>query len=135
MILVYALRGKRGQAIFIAASTAALLIVFANRLILPVADTIVSSRPAALWMLRGHTIHASDVAVYHLPRAYGYGLDYYFNTTLPDWTPENTSARIVFCGAAALNSPELQSPRMQAKFPATGDGKVFFVIVNPGNQQ
>jgi hypothetical protein len=135
LILGYALRGKRNEAIFIAAGTVALLILFANRLILPIADTVISARPAAVWMMHGHSIRADDVAVYHLPRAYGYGLDYYFNTTLPDWTPENSSAKIVFCGGAELNSPELQSPRMQAKFPATGDAKVFFVIVNPGISQ
>ncbi|HET6143198.1 MAG TPA: glycosyltransferase family 39 protein [Candidatus Acidoferrales bacterium] len=135
LILGYALRGKRSEAIFIAAGTIALLILFANRLILPIADTIISSRPAALWMIQGHSVRAEDVAVYHVPRAYGYGLDYYFNTTVPNWTPENSSAKIVFCGGAELNSPELQSPRMQAKFPATGDAKVFFVIVNPGISQ
>jgi 4-amino-4-deoxy-L-arabinose transferase-like glycosyltransferase len=135
LILGYALRGKRNEAIFIAAGTVALLILFANRLILPIADTVISARPAAVWMMHGHSIRADDVAVYHLPRAYGYGLDYYFNTTLPDWTPENTSARIVFCGGAEFDALELQSPRMQAKFPATGDGKVFFVIVNSGKEQ
>jgi 4-amino-4-deoxy-L-arabinose transferase-like glycosyltransferase len=135
LILGYALRGKRSEAIFIAAGAIALLILFANRLILPIADTIISSRPAVFWMLQVHSVRAEDVAVYHLPRAYGYGLDYYFNMPLPDWTPENSSAKIVFCGATDLNSPELQSPRMQAKFPATGDGKVFFVIVNPGVTQ
>jgi 4-amino-4-deoxy-L-arabinose transferase-like glycosyltransferase len=135
LILAYTLRGKRNEAIFIAASTIALLILFANRLILPIADTFISSRPAALWMMQGHSVRAEDVAVYHLPRAYGYGLDYYFNLTLPEWTPENSAAKIVFCGGAELNAPELQGPSMQAKFPATGDGKVFFVIVNPGKDR
>jgi 4-amino-4-deoxy-L-arabinose transferase-like glycosyltransferase len=134
LILAYALRGKRNEAIFIAAGTIALLILFANRLILPIADTVISSRAAALWMMQEHSVRSEDVAVFHVPRAYAYGLDYYFNTALPDWTPENSSAKIVFCGAAELNSPELQTPRMQAKFPATGDGKVFFVIVNPQAQ-
>jgi hypothetical protein len=77
-----------------------------------------------------HSLNADDVAVYALPRAYGYGLNYYFNATLPEWTPENTNAKILFCGEEALNSPQLESLRGKAKFPATGDDKVFIVLLN-----
>jgi hypothetical protein len=114
----------------VAASTTALLILLANRLILPGTDTLVSPRPAAMWAIQGHSLSAGDVVVYSLPRAYGYGLNYYFNATLTEWTPENTSAKILFVGRDALNSPQLESLRGKAEFPATGDGKIFLVLLN-----
>ena len=129
-IVGYALRRRLSESIFVAASTTALLILFANRFVLPAADTLVSARPAAMWLIQGHSLSADEVAVYHLPRAYGYGLDYYFNATLAEWTPENRSAQIVFCGGEALNSPQLKGLRDQPPFPVTGDGKVFLVILN-----
>ena len=130
IIVGYAFRRKMNEAIFVAAFTAALLILLANRLALPGTDTVVSPRPAAMWAIQTYSLSAADVAVYALPRAYGYGLNYYFNATLPEWTPENTNAKILFCGQGALDSPQLESLRGKAKFPATGDGKVFLVLLN-----
>jgi len=131
VIAVYALRRRLNEAIFVAASTTALLILIANRLILPGTDTLVSPRPAAMWAIQGHSLSADDIAVYALPRAYGYGLDYYFNATLPEWTPKNTNSKILFCGRAALDSPEMERLLSgKSEFPATGDGKVFVVILN-----
>jgi 4-amino-4-deoxy-L-arabinose transferase-like glycosyltransferase len=130
VIMGYAFRRKLNEAIFVAASTTALLILLANRLILPGTDTLVSPRPAAMWAIQGHSLSAGDVVVYSLPRAYGYGLNYYFNATLTEWTPENTSAKILFVGRDALNSPQLESLRGKAEFPATGDGKIFLVLLN-----
>lgn len=129
VVIIYSFRGKLNEAIFVAASTIALLVLLANRLILPGTDTLVSPRPAAMWAIQGHSVRADEVAVYGLPRAYGYGLDYYFNATLPDWTPENTNAKILFCGREALKSPQLESLRGNAKFPASGDEKVFIVLL------
>jgi 4-amino-4-deoxy-L-arabinose transferase-like glycosyltransferase len=129
VIVIYALRRKLNEAIFVAASTTALLVLLANRLILPGADTLVSPRPAAMWAL-GHSVGADDVVVYSLPRAYGYGLNYYFDAALPEWTPENTNAKILFCGKEALDTPQLESLRGKAKFPATGDEKVFLVLLS-----
>lgn len=130
VIAGYALRRRLNEAIFVAASTIALLILLANRLVLPGTDTLVSPRPAAMWAIQGHALSADDVAVYSVPRAYGYGLDYYFDATLPEWTPENTNAKILFCGKDAVDSPQLENLRGKAKFPASGDGKVFIVLLN-----
>jgi 4-amino-4-deoxy-L-arabinose transferase-like glycosyltransferase len=129
VIAIYAFRRKLNEAIFVTASTTSLLVLLANRLILPGVDTLVSPRPAAMWAM-GHSVRADEVAVYGLPRAYGYGLNYYFNATLPEWTPENTHAKILFCGKEALNSPQLESLHGEAKFPATDDEKVFIVLLN-----
>ncbi len=130
VVVIYSFRRKLNEAVFVAASTTALLVLLANRLILPGVDTLVSPRPAAMWAIQTHSLSANDAAVYGLPRAYGYGLNYYFNATLPEWRPENTNAKILFCGKEALNSPQLESLRGKAKFPATGDEKVFIVLLN-----
>lgn len=130
-IVAFSFRLQQSNALCAAALTVAILILLTNRLILPVIDTIVSARPAADRTIRLYSLTAEDVAVYRLPRAYQYGLDYYFNAELPEWTPENKDARVLFAGRDALDkSPPSALPKGD-RGPATMDGKVFFVILHP----
>jgi hypothetical protein len=62
------------------------LVAIANVGILPQADHLFSSRELAkLVILKTST--ASDVAEYKLPRAWNYGLNYYFGRELREWNP------------------------------------------------
>ncbi len=130
LIVAYSLRRKFAEALFVAAFATAFLLLLSNRLILPGTDTIASTRPAAIWAIQGHSIRADELAVYRLPRAYEYGLDYYFGETLREWTPENSSARFLFCSREALNSVGRTDILEGDETPATGDGKIFFVKLN-----
>ena len=73
-----------------------------------------------------------EIAVYKLPRAYGYGLNYYFGTELPQWTPENTRANYLFLSEDSqppLNqSPKFIHPRAGSFAPATSDGKIYLLL-------
>jgi hypothetical protein len=55
VVVIYSFRRKLNEAIFVAASTTALLVLLANRLILPGTDTLVSPRPAAMWAIQTHS--------------------------------------------------------------------------------
>jgi 4-amino-4-deoxy-L-arabinose transferase-like glycosyltransferase len=131
LIAGFSIRRKINEAIFISAFTTALLILISNRLILPGTDAIVSARSAAVWAIHLHSLGPDEVVVYDLPRAYGYGLNYYFQKTLSEWTPENATAKVLFCSRGALNSSLLSGLPGRDEIPATGDGKVFFVILHP----
>lgn len=131
LIAGFSIRRKSNEAIFVAAFATAVLILLANRFILPGIDTIVSSRPAAVWTIQIHSMSPDEVAVYRLPRAYEYGLNYYFGSTLSEWTPQDVKAKVLFCSREALDSPMFSGISSQYKNPASGDGKIFFVIVRP----
>lgn len=131
VIAVFSFRRQQGNALCAASLTVAILILLANRLILPVIDTIASARPAADWTIRLHSLSADDVVVYGLPRAYQYGLNYYFNYPLPEWTPDNKRAIVLFASRYALDtSPIGRFPGVD-QAPATLDGKVILVILHP----
>jgi len=62
------------------------LLVFLNTAVLPAADSRISARAAAQDALR-LLPPARDIAVLKLKRDWNYGLDYYFDRDLPEWTP------------------------------------------------
>jgi 4-amino-4-deoxy-L-arabinose transferase-like glycosyltransferase len=75
-----------------------ILLVFANLLVLPGLDEIISPRAMAQRLMAGSAPTQDDVAVFNVPRAYEYGLDYYFQKRLPEWTPSETGVRFIFSG-------------------------------------
>ena len=92
LILALAVYRKWNGAVCAAACTTAILLLIANRMIMPGLDSFISARPAAAGLLEHYQAKPDEIAFYHLPRAYAYGLDYYFGRELPEWTPENTRA-------------------------------------------
>jgi 4-amino-4-deoxy-L-arabinose transferase-like glycosyltransferase len=130
LIVGYSIRRKINEAIFVAAFATGVLILLANRFILPGTDRIVSARPAGTYV--SHKLPPDEVAVYQLPRGYEYGLNYYFNAALSEWTPANLTAKVIFCGREAIESSPLGGVPAGDKGPATEDGKIFFVILHPG---
>jgi 4-amino-4-deoxy-L-arabinose transferase-like glycosyltransferase len=130
-IVTFSIRLQQNYALCAAALTVAILIFLANRLILPVIDTIASARPAADWTIRLHSLTTEDVVVYRLPRAYQFGLNYYFDAPLSEWTPENTRAKVLFASRDALDSLPLRRLPGTDLAPGTSDGKVFFAILRP----
>jgi 4-amino-4-deoxy-L-arabinose transferase-like glycosyltransferase len=129
--VAFSIRRQPGNAFCAVSLTVAILILLANRLILPIIDTFASARPAANWSIRQHSSTADDVAVYRLPRAYEYGLNYYFNAPLSEWTAENKKAKVLFTSRDALDSPLLRTVPAVDKSPATMDGIVFSAILQP----
>ena len=105
-----------------------ILLLIANRMLMPGLDRIISSRPAAIGLITAFRATPDEVAIYHLPRAYQYGLDYYFGKDLPEWTPENTRSNYIFFSKGSLsqlNQFTQLGGRTSVFFPATTDGKIF----------
>jgi 4-amino-4-deoxy-L-arabinose transferase-like glycosyltransferase len=77
------------------ACTMVILLFIANRMVLPGLDALLSARPAAQGLLKHYPEASNEIAVYHLPRAFEYELNYYFGKELPEWAPGNTSAAVI----------------------------------------
>jgi 4-amino-4-deoxy-L-arabinose transferase-like glycosyltransferase len=131
LVVTFAVYRKWNGAIGAIAGTVVVLLLVANRLILPALDLSISARPAAIGLIRSFSATSDDVAVFQLPRAYKYGLNYYFDKDLPEWTPE-ISQRYLFFGRGALKGldqfPQLSNARTSNFFPATPDGKVYLLL-------
>ena len=95
LVMAFALLRQWNGAICAVGCTTVILLLIGNRMIMPVLDTNISARPSATELIKVYKPEPDEVAVYQLPRAYGYGLNYYFGKDLPEWTPENTRATFV----------------------------------------
>jgi 4-amino-4-deoxy-L-arabinose transferase-like glycosyltransferase len=129
LIVAFAFSQKSSGAIATTAGAVVILLLIANQMLMPGLDRIISARPAAIGLITAFKATPEDIAVYHLPRAYTYGLDYYFGKDLPEWTPENTRATYIYFSKSSLTQlnqfPQLFDGRTSASFPATSDGKIY----------
>ncbi len=118
---------KWNGAVSVAASTAVVLLVIANFTVIKELDRFISARPAATRLIQLYKAEPEDIAVYHLPRAYEYGLNYYFGTALPEWTPENTRAIYLFASRDSFAQLDQfhQFDEGGGLIPATSDGKIY----------
>ncbi len=128
LIVAFAFYRKWSGAVATTATAVVILLLIANRMLMPGLDRIISARPAAIGLITAFNAMPGDIAVYHLPRAYQYGLDYYFERDLPEWTPENTRSNYIFFSKGSLSQlnqfPQLDG-RASVFFPATTDGKIY----------
>jgi 4-amino-4-deoxy-L-arabinose transferase-like glycosyltransferase len=129
IIVAFALYRKWNGAVCITVCTIIVLLLIANRMIMPELDAFISARPAAAGLIHKYNAKPEEVAVYHLPRAYEFGLNYYFGRDLPEWTPENTRATYLFFSKDSLTQlnqfPQLFNARTSTFYPATPDGKIY----------
>jgi 4-amino-4-deoxy-L-arabinose transferase-like glycosyltransferase len=130
---------KWNGAICSAATTTVVLILIANRLVMPGLDDFISARPAAEGVRIIYNVKPDEIAVYHLPRAYQYGLNYYFGKDLPAWSPENTRASLIFFGADSLDELahfyHFNIPPSPYPSPATLDEKILYLKIVPRSGQ
>lgn len=114
------------------ACTIAILLLIANRLIMPGVDRFISVRPVATHLLNKFRVRPEEVAVYHLPRQYGFGLNYYLERDLPEWTPANTTATYLFLGKDSLSKLDQFQPLFDARIPtvlpATSGGAIYLAF-------
>jgi 4-amino-4-deoxy-L-arabinose transferase-like glycosyltransferase len=124
-----AFRQKGNGAVYSTACTILILLLAANLLILPVVDGLISARTTATGLIKEYHPKAGEVAVYQLPRAYEYGLNYYFGTDLPTWTPDNTTAIYLFFSKSALAQldqfPQPFDVRTGSFIAATADPNIY----------
>ena len=102
LVVGFTICRKWNGAVCMLACTTVILLLVATRLVLPSLDEFISVRPIALGIMGGYPTRLDKFAVFHLPRSYEYGLDYYFQKALPEWTPEKTEVRFIFSGEQGL---------------------------------
>jgi 4-amino-4-deoxy-L-arabinose transferase-like glycosyltransferase len=73
--------------------TALLSVEVANIVILPALDAAVSARPYA--QILQHDLHPDRIFEFQVTRAWDYGLAFYFQRELPQWSPEDPNAALV----------------------------------------
>ena len=97
---------KRPRAAFLAVVLLITSVVeIANFKILPRLDSQISSRPLARKLLEANP-SGEDVATYDIPSAWQYGLNFYLNRDLPEWTPDSRDPQWV-AGSIATD-PQFQ---------------------------
>jgi len=131
LVVALALYCHWNRAIGAVAGTVVVLLLVANHFILPALDLSISARPTATGLINSFSATSDDVAVFQLPRAYKYGLNYYFGKDLPEWRPEMRQ-RYLFFGEGSLHElerfPQLFNARTSSFFPATPNGKIYLLL-------
>ena len=80
-------------AIGVGAALVALGVVVASVAILPGMDDRYSARPYAQFLR--NDAHPNRIFIYKVPRAFDYGLAFYFNRQLPEWSPSDPDPALV----------------------------------------
>ncbi len=131
LVVAFALYRKWNCAMCAVACTVVIILFIANHRILPGVDSYVSVRPAAGSLIARFHPNPDEIAVCGMPRAYQYGLDYYFGAELPEWTGENSKAKFLFCNRDSLPTLPMNGMPMLEQNTSAGDGKIFFVVLQP----
>jgi len=106
-------------ALFVAAG-----IIVANFTVLPDLDSQISSRSLAK-ILAQKGISAENLSVHELPRAWKYGLDYYFNRDLPEWAPRTSEPRWILSWSGIDPESQRQYKLDDIEMPDTNTRTVF----------
>ena len=93
-----AYRRKLGLALALCAFIVVAAVLYANLRVLPVADLFYSARPHRAFLARD--AHPERIFTYRLKRSWNYGLAFYFERELPEWSPDNLDAALI------LTTPE-----------------------------
>jgi 4-amino-4-deoxy-L-arabinose transferase-like glycosyltransferase len=98
----------------------------ANLLALPTLDSLVSARPYVQFLRNDR--RPDRMFTYHLPRGWDWGLNFYFQRELPEWSPVDPDAALVL-----TNSSGLAEIRKLGRFRGELDepyAKVLYVPIN-----
>jgi 4-amino-4-deoxy-L-arabinose transferase-like glycosyltransferase len=101
----------------------------ANLEILPLVESRYSARPFAEFMRSD--AHANRIFTYDLPRAWNYGLAFYFDRELPEWSPSDPDPALVLSTRKGLAEIQ-QVGRSTGALDLTQNGQqtVVYVPVN-----
>jgi 4-amino-4-deoxy-L-arabinose transferase-like glycosyltransferase len=97
--------------------------------VLPLVESRYSARPYAEFMR--NDIHANRIFTYGLPRAWNYGLAFYFDRQLPEWSPSDPDPALVLSTRKGLAEIQ-QLGRSTGTLDLTQNGQqiVIYVPVN-----
>ena len=85
-IVLFAVKSRQRVALLLVVVLVIAAIEIANFAILPKLDERISARQLARSILKTDP-GGGNVAIYQLPRSWQYGMNFYLNRDLPEWTP------------------------------------------------
>jgi 4-amino-4-deoxy-L-arabinose transferase-like glycosyltransferase len=97
VVVVLVLKSRPMEAMLFVALFAIVTVEIANFAFLPKLDNQFSARPLAAKILKSDS-SGGNVAVYRLPRAWEYGMDFYMNRDLPEWAPGSADPEWILGG-------------------------------------
>jgi hypothetical protein len=123
------LRGKARWTIGLCALCLAASVEAANLVALPLVEGRYSARTYAEFMR--NDVHANRIFTYQLPRAWNWGLAFYFNRELPEWPPSDPDPAFVLATPKGLAEIQ-QMGRSSGSLDLTQNGQqaLKYVPVN-----
>jgi 4-amino-4-deoxy-L-arabinose transferase-like glycosyltransferase len=125
LVAGFSLYRKWLAAVCVSAAIAVALVLIANLGVLPELDALLSARSDSFSLTRTYEVKPEEVAVYRLPRAYQYSLDYYFGRELPEWTSGNRGASFLIFNAKSDMFDRLRAANLDAS-PAPNDAQIWW---------
>jgi 4-amino-4-deoxy-L-arabinose transferase-like glycosyltransferase len=86
LIVAFVMKSRPREAFLLVALLVMAAIEIANFVVLPGLDVQISARRLAGELIKADA-SGGNVAIYQLPRAWQYGMDFYLNRDLPEWVP------------------------------------------------
>lgn len=102
VVVALVLKSRPREALLSVALFAIVTVEIANFSLLSGLDSQFSARPLAVKILKTDPT-GGNVAVYDLPRASKYGMNFYLNRDLPEWAPESVDPEWILAGRLVPN--------------------------------
>ena len=103
------------------------MLEIANSVVLPALDPYISARPHAAFFQ--NDLHPDRIFTYQLRRSWNYGLAFYFNRELPEWSPQDPDAALVLTSREGLEKI-VQAGRFRSVEEPPAQG-IIYVPVAP----
>jgi len=98
LIVLFAMKSRPKEAFFLVPLLVMAAVEIANLAILPRLDIQVSARQVAGDLLKADP-SGGNVAIYEIPRAWQYGMNFYLNRDLPEWIPGRSEPEWILGGS------------------------------------
>lgn len=98
VVVALVLKSRPKEALLFVALFVTVTVEIANLAVLPGLDSQFSARPLAVRILKTDPT-GGNVAVYRLPRAWEYGMNFYMNRDLPEWAPGSADPEWILGGS------------------------------------
>jgi 4-amino-4-deoxy-L-arabinose transferase-like glycosyltransferase len=126
-ILYAGMRKNLGLAVILCSACAVATLEIANIVVLPALDPYVSARPHAAFFR--NDLHPDRIFTYELRRTWNYGLAFYFQREIPEWSAQDPDAALVLTSREGLEKI-MKSGRLQGTLEPAQRG-IFYVPIQP----
>jgi len=127
VLIVCAYRQRLGLAISLCAFLAVAAVLYANLRVLPALDPFYSARWHHSFLAQDQ--HPDRIFTYKLKRSWNYGLAFYFEREIPEWSPADPDPALVLTSPEGFHAME-QFGRFRGTLDESYEG-ILYVPVYP----